>query len=198
MSETDVRPRPGGRSARVRQSVLDAALVVLGSEGADALTIAEVAARAGVHETSIYRRWGSRENVIIDALLSASQEFLPIPDTGSLRADLIEFATSLGAYLNGTLGNALASALAARSTDPSMDATRQRFWEARYALASPMITRAIERGEVPAATDPVLALEALVAPLHFRVLLTAEPTDEEFTTRLVDMLLDGLGSQPHT
>ena len=61
-----------------------------------------------------------------------------------------------------------------------------------------MITRAIERGEVPAATDPALALEALVAPLHFRVLITAEPTDEEFITRLVDMLLDGLGSQPHT
>lgn len=198
MSDTGVRRRPGGRSARVRESVLDAALVVLGSEGPDAVTVTEIAARAGVHGTSIYRRWGSRENVVIDALLSASQEFLPIPDTGSLRADLIAFANSLGAYLHGTLGNALASALAARSTDPSMDTTRQRFWEARYALASPMITRAIERGEAPATTDPALALEALVAPLHFRVLLTAEPTDEEFTTRLVDMLLDGLGSQPHT
>ena len=198
MSDTDVRRRPGGRSARVRESVIDAALVVLSSNGHDALTVSEVAARAGVHETSIYRRWGSRENLIIDALLSASQEFLPIPDTGSLRADLIAFANSLGAYLNGTLGNALASALAARSTDPAMDATRQRFWDARYALASPMITRAIERGEVPPTTDPALALEALVAPLHFRVLLTGEPTDEQFTTQLVDMLVDGLGAQPHT
>ena len=79
-----------------------------------------------------------------------------------------------------------------------MDTTRERFWEARYALASPIITRAIERGEAPAPTDPALALEALVAPLHFRALLTAEPIDEEFTTRLVDMLLDGLGSQPHS
>jgi hypothetical protein len=77
-----------------------------------------------------------------------------------------------------------------------MDATRERFWEARYALASQMITRAIERGELPATTDPLLVLEALVAPLHFRALLTAETTDEQFATRLVDMLLNGLGPQP--
>jgi AcrR family transcriptional regulator len=198
MSDTDVRRRPGGRSARVRQAVRDAALEVLSGEGADALTVGEVAARAGVHETSIYRRWGSRENVIIDALLSASQEFLPIPDTGSLRGDLIAFATSLGAYLDSALGNALVRALASHSTDPRMEATRERFWQARYALASPMITRAIERGEVSATTDPALALEALVAPLHFRTLLTGEPMDEEFTTGLVDMLLDGFGAQPHT
>src|ERR1700751_5486813 len=108
MSDTSVRRRPGGRWARGRESVLDAALVFLGSEGPHALTVSEVAARAGVHETSIYRRWGSREALIIDALLSASQEFLPIPDTGSLRADLIAFANSLGAYLNETVGNALA------------------------------------------------------------------------------------------
>ena len=198
MSDTDVRRRPGGRSARVRQSVLEAALEILGERGADTLTVTDLAARSGVHETSIYRRWGSRENVIIDALLSTSEEFLPIPDTGSLRADLIAFATSLGIYLNSTLGNALARALASCGADPSMEATRERFWAARYALASQMITRAIERGELPATTDPLLVLEALVAPLHFRALLTAETTDEQFATRLVDTLLNGLGPQPHT
>jgi AcrR family transcriptional regulator len=192
MNETGVRRRPGGRSARVQEAVRSVALDVLGEHGADALTISEIAARAGVHETSIYRRWGSRENVIIDALLSASQEFLPIPDTGSLRADLLAFATSVGTYLNSTLGSALIRALASRTTDPAIDDTRRRFWEARYALASPIITRAIERGEVPAPTDPRLALEALIAPLNFRALLTAEPNDEEFTTRLVDMLLRGI------
>ncbi len=56
-----------------------------------------------------------------------------------------------------------------------------------------MITRAIERGELTRDTDPQLALEALVAPIHFRALLTRQPTDEQFATRLVDMLLEGLG-----
>jgi AcrR family transcriptional regulator len=194
MSDTDVRRRPGGRSARVRQSVSEAALEVLAEQGADALTIGDVAARAGVHETSIYRRWGTRENLIIDALLSNSAQLLPIPDTGSLRPDLIGFATSLAAYLRSPLGGALARALASSSNDPATGEARERFWEGRYALASQMITRAVERGDLPQATDPQLALEALIGPLHFRALLTAQPIDQAFVARLVDVLLDGLSS----
>jgi AcrR family transcriptional regulator len=194
ISDTEVRRRPGGRSERVRRSVLDAALEILSEHGADALTVSALATRSGVHETSIYRRWGSRENVVIEALLSTSEELLPIPDTGSLRGDLIAFATSLGTYLGTALGSALVRTLAASATDPAMDETRQRFWETRRALAGEMVTRAIERGEIPATTDPSLALEALIGPLHFRALLTTEPNDEQFTTRLVDMLLDGIGA----
>jgi AcrR family transcriptional regulator len=188
MSDTEVRRRPGGRSARVRQAVLDATLELVGEQGADALAVSEIALRAGVHETSIYRRWGTREDVIIDALLSNSEQLLPIPDTGSLRSDLIAFAVSLDAYLNSALGGALVRALVSSGTD----AMREQFWEGRYALASQMITRAIQRGEVPASTDPQLALEALVGPIHFRTLLTREPADEQFATRLVDLLLEGL------
>jgi AcrR family transcriptional regulator len=192
MSDTDIRRRPGGRSARVRQAVLEATLAVLGEHGADGFTVSEVAARAGVHETSIYRRWGTRENVIIDALLSTSDELLPIPDTGSLRGDLIAFALSLIGYLDTALGGTLARALAACSADPATAAMRARFWEERHAMAGVMITRAIERGELPKTTDGLLALEGLVAPLHFRALMTGEPSDEQFATRLVDMLLHGL------
>jgi AcrR family transcriptional regulator len=188
MSDTDVRRRPGGRSARVRQAVLDATLELLGEQGADALAVSEIALRAGVHETSIYRRWGTREDVIIDALLSNSEQLLPIPDTGSLRSDLIAFAVSLDEYLNSTLGAALARALVSSGTE----AMRDQFWEGRYALASQMITRGIERGEVPASTDPQLALEALVGPIHFRALLTRQPTDQQYATRLAEMLLAGL------
>jgi AcrR family transcriptional regulator len=189
MNETEVRRRPGGRSARVRQAVLDATLELLGEQGADTLAVSDIALRAGVHETSIYRRWGTRDDVIIDALLSNSEQLLPIPDTGSLRSDLVAFAASLDAYLNSALGGALARALVSSGTG----AMREQFWEGRYALASQMIIRAIERGEVPPSTDPQLALEALVGPIHFRTLLTGQPADEPFATRLVEMLLEGLG-----
>ena len=192
MSDTKIRSRPGGRSARVRESVLDSALEILAARGADALTIGAVAAESGVHETTIYRRWGSREHVIVDALLSSSEEWLPIPDTGSLRDDLNAFATSLVSYLNSPLGSALVRALASSGSVPAADAARDRFWEGRYALASQMITRAIERGELPPTTDSLLALEALIGPLHFRVLLTNEAVDEQLAAQLVDVLLDGL------
>ncbi len=81
------RPRTGGRSARVRAAVLDATIALLRDEGND-FGIPQVAARSGVHETSIYRRWGSREALIVDAVRTHIGEEIPIPDTGTLRGDL--------------------------------------------------------------------------------------------------------------
>jgi AcrR family transcriptional regulator len=192
MTGSEARRRTGGRSARVRRSVLDAALEIIVEEGAEGLSVNGLAMRSGVHETSIYRRWGSRENVIVDALLSASQEFLAIPDTGSLQEDLSAFVRSLGSYLKTPLGIALLRMFASDGANPELNAGREQFWQARSALASQMIQRAAERNEVSASTDPQLVLEALVGPVYFRVLLTTEEIDDEFIAGLVDMLLDGL------
>src|SRR6476646_9810011 len=74
--EPPARPRPGGRSARVRAAVLDATIALLREEG-DAFGIPQVAARAGVHETSIYRRWGSREALIVEAVRAHIGEEVP-------------------------------------------------------------------------------------------------------------------------
>src|SRR5262249_1063329 len=83
------RKRLGGRSARVRSSVLQAAFTVLMKKGIDAFSIAEVAEKAGVHETSIYRRWGTKHALARDACLHRAEVSLAIPDTGSLRSDLV-------------------------------------------------------------------------------------------------------------
>src|ERR1700744_3952658 len=107
MLETSVHRRPGGRSARVREAVLEATLATLAEVGVEKLAIAEVARRADVHETSIYRRWKTRENLITDALLNYSEQHLPIPDTGSLRGDLTAFGAELATYLATPMGRAL-------------------------------------------------------------------------------------------
>ena len=187
-----VRRRTGGRSARVRGAVLQAALEAMAEHGLDGVTISEIARRAGVHATSIQRRWGSRENVALDAMLTYSQEKLPIPDTGSLRDDLIAFARSIAAYLDTPLGVALARTMAATDDDPALVANRARFWQARYETARVIVDRAIDRREVPAETDPELALELLVAPLHFRKLLIRQPIDDSLVEHMVDTLLHGL------
>ncbi len=192
MTEVAVRRRPGGRSARVRQSVLDATLALLGEGGLNGLTVADVAARAGVHETSIRRRWRTKENLICDALLNHSEQQLPIPDTGALREDLAAFAAELVAYLTTPLGTALLQAIAATGEDPALAEARTAFWQTRHELASAMIERAVARGELSAAVDSRLALEALIAPLHFRTLLTDEPLDEDLPRRLADLVLDGI------
>ena len=192
MSEAAVRSRPGGRSSRVRQSVLDATLTLLAERGVDKLTVADIAECAGVHETSIRRRWGTRENLICDALLDYSEVHLPIPDTGSLREDLATFASELATYLTTPLGRALLHAMAAIGADPALAETRTAFWQTRYELASAMIERAVARGELPATVDSRLALEALIAPLNFRTLLTDQPPDDDLPRRLADLVLDGL------
>jgi AcrR family transcriptional regulator len=192
MSEPQIRRRPGGRSARVRSAVLEATLDALSEHGADGLSVADVATRAGVHETSIYRRWGSRERLMIDALLSYSEHQLPIPDTGSLRQDLTVFATQLAAYLASPRGSTLLRALALATDDPSITEARDGFWQTRYELAKVMIERAVARDEIPDPADPRLALEILIAPLHFRTLLTSEPVDDTLLRRLVDLLIDGM------
>jgi AcrR family transcriptional regulator len=192
MPETAVRRRPGGRSARVRESVLDATLAVLAEGGVDKLTVADIAARAGVHETSIRRRWCTKENLICDAMLNYSEQNLPIPDTGSLREDLVAFASELAAYDTTPLGKALLHAMATAGDDPSLAEARSAFWRTRRELASAMIERAVARGELPDTVDSGLALDALLAPLHFRTLLTAEPLDDDLPRKLADLVLDGI------
>jgi AcrR family transcriptional regulator len=187
-----VRRRTGGRSARVRDAVLHATLQAMAEHGPDGVTISEIARLAGVHATSIQRRWGSRENVALDALLSYSQEKLPVPNTGTLRGDLIAFAGSIATYLDTPLGEALARTMATTEDDPTVAAGRAQFWQARYHTVRVIVDRASDRHEVAAGTDPELALELLVAPLHFRKLLTRQPIDDSLVEHIVDTLIRGL------
>jgi AcrR family transcriptional regulator len=190
--EQPVRRRTGGRSARVRTAVLQAALETAAEHGLAGVTISEIARRAGVHATSIQRRWGSRDNVVLDAMLTYSRENLPIPDTGSLRDDLVAFARSLASYLDTPLGEAVARAMVATDDDPELAAGRARFWLSRYEIARVMVDRAIGRGELAAGTDPALTLELLIAPVHFRKLLSRQTVDDGFVVQLVDAMLGGL------
>lgn len=187
MTNTEVRPRPGGRSARIRRAVYDAALSALENRQAHQVTIPEIAARAEVHPTSIYRRWGTVERLLVEAVLEQSEQHLPIPDTGQLRADLIQFVEELIRFADNPHAAALLRSMAATTEDdPEMEAIRLQFWESRMATASAMVTRAIARGEVANTTDARCLLELLIAPIHFRTLLSHEPLDEGLPTRLAD------------
>jgi AcrR family transcriptional regulator len=191
-----VRRRYGGRSARVRSAVLDATVEVLRDLGWGQFSLAEVASRAGVHETSIYRRWGTRERLVVEALLLAGDQHLPIPDTGSLHDDLVAFARELAQYLTTPLGAALAQALVAPVEDDlAMADARTQYFQARFQLASVIVNRAVLRGELPdgAMTDGAMALEMLCAPLHFRYLVSHQPIDNELVHRLADLMIQALG-----
>lgn len=191
MTETKAT-RPGGRAARVREAVLNAALDTLAEGGLTQFNVGTVARLAEVNETSIYRRWRTRENLITDALLSMSDELIPVPDTGSLREDLLAFATALHAFLNTARGRALAVAAVIPVLDEELSRAREQFWQARADQAAEMIRRAIARGEAPPGTPARLTVEAIVAPMHSRILLTTGPLDDDLPRHLVGLVLGGI------
>ncbi|MGW6696497.1 TetR/AcrR family transcriptional regulator [Nocardia sp. NPDC055049] len=199
MSEAEnIEPprRPGGRAAKVREAVHRAVLDAVEEHGVDKVGIPDISRRAGVRDSSIYRRWGTRENLVLDVMLSASERTLPLPDTGSLRGDLSFFATALIAYLDSPLGTGLARALAFISDSEDIARARNTFWETRYEANRAMVARAVERGELPAGTDTRTVVETLIAPIHFRHFLTRESMDERFVDQHVIRVIRALQSDP--
>jgi AcrR family transcriptional regulator len=183
--------RTGGRSARVRAAVLRATLDALLDSPAGELSIRDVAQRAGVHETSIYRRWGTRANLILDAVLSEIQAAVPAPDTGSLRGDLVALLASIAAFISTPVGRLLLR-LALRDDLPEDHAARERFWAERFTTGQRVLQRAQARGELRSGLDCRLIIETLIGALYVRLLLTREPVDDTVLAHLVDLVLAGI------
>ena len=188
--------RPGGRSARVRAAALAATLEELADAGYSALSLESVARRAGVHKTTLYRRWGTREALVLDAMLQRAQERVPIPDTGSLRADLLALARAAAAAATTPVGEAMVRAVAAAgSHDAALAAGNRRFWQERLTIDGEIVKRAVARGELPADTAREALIESVLGPIYFRLLVTGERPDAPFIERVVDLVVNG-AAQP--
>jgi AcrR family transcriptional regulator len=182
------------RGEHVRQTVLAAAFDELVANGFDGATVAGVAKRSGVHETTVYRRWATRENLFVAALLERSADAIPAPDTGSIKGDLLAILREVLAYVGSAAGTAILRA-ATLPVDHAYADVREGFWAHRLDALTPVVARGIERGELRAETDGRLLLEMLIAPIHGRLLLTGEPVGDELAERLVDLALNG--AVPH-
>ena len=187
-------PASHRRGEHVRRTVLAAAFDELAENGAGLATVAGVARRSGVHETTIYRRWVTKDKLFVEALLSRSAEEIPTPDTGSIRDDLLAVVRAVIAYVTSPVGLA-ALHVASLAADGQREA-RQAFWAGRINALRPVIERGISRGELRPDTNAGLLLETLIAPLHGRLLLTGEPIDAQLAERIVDLVLDGARRRP--
>ena len=170
-----------------------ATLAELAEGGYPSLTMEQVARRAGVNKTTLYRRWGTREELVLEAMLDRAAEHIPVPDTGSLREDLLELARRAAANAASPEVAAMAHAVAGEpGRDSRLAAANGRFWAERLALDGMIVERAIARGEVAAGTDPHVVVEAVIGPIHLRLLLTREPVDGPFVEAVVDLVVAGL------
>ncbi len=171
-----VVPRPGGRTGRIRRQVLDAVRAELVEHGYDALTVDTVATRAGVHRTTVYRRWRDTGGLLADVFDTAGDDAWQPPDTGSLVGDLLALNDEVLAALTERPPATLALIAASFRSE---DAARAlgRFWEDRYARCEPVVRRAVERGEVPSGTQARPLLISATAPLYHRLVLMRMPAE---------------------
>jgi len=183
------------RGEHVRQTVLAAAFEELAANGFDGATIAGVAKRSGVHETTVYRRWVTRENLFVAALLERSADAIPTPDTGSIRRDLLAIVRGIIGYVRSPAGKSVLRAATLPVDDAYADA-REAFWARRLDALSPVVARGVERGDLRADCDARLLLEMLIAPIHGRLLFTGGPIDDDLAERLVELMLNGATASP--
>ncbi|WP_247720765.1 TetR/AcrR family transcriptional regulator [Streptomyces sennicomposti] len=176
--------RPGGRTARVREAVLDAAGDVLAEAGFEGLDLADIARRAGVGKTTVYRRWGTPAGLAADLLEDMAAQSVPRARTGSLAEDLRANARLVVKTLTDPRQGRLFRALIAASLcDPQTAEALHRFYAVRVEEWAGCVTDAVGRGELPAGTDARAVVSAVSAPLYYSLLNTGEPLDEAAADR---------------
>ncbi|MGW6725447.1 TetR/AcrR family transcriptional regulator [Nocardia sp. NPDC055029] len=170
--------RPGGRTARVRESVLQVAGDLLADRGFAHLDLAEVAATAGVGKTTIYRRWRTPAGLVADLLVDMAEQSLPRTETGTLLDDLTANARLVAKTLaDRRQGNLFRAVIAAATCDEGTAAALHTFYDTRLTEWAPCVDAAVARGEAPAGTDARAVLSAVSAPLYYRLLASGDPID---------------------
>lgn len=177
MVDTAVR-RPGGRTARVREAALRATLQELLEQGYSGANLEVIARRSGVNKATLYRRWGGRDGLILDAVEWFGISQADVPDTGTFDEDLRLWAQSIQAMLTDEAAGALVRAVFAADPDATRP-LRRRFWHSRLNLVRPIVERAVARHEIPANTDVEEVIRHLGAPLYYRFLVLDEPVKPE-------------------
>lgn len=174
-------------------SVRDAVLSeIMNGTPVHAVSVAAVARLAGVHETSVYRRWKTRERMILDALTARSEASLVVPDHGSLREDLTDLMKQACDYLGSPVGRSLLQMSVVPTDNPAVVEARRLYFDTRLRAMAPVVERAITRGEVRPGIAAVDVLEPLFASIQLRVILTGRPITPDLPEKLVRVVVDGV------
>jgi AcrR family transcriptional regulator len=186
------RGRP--RSQEADRAILNATVELLADRGLAAMSIEEVAARAGVGKTTIYRRWPSKGLLALDAFVTSFREEQPLPDTGTLRGDLLSALTAwVRAVTQTPMGTMLSSLIAEAQHDPELrGAWRDRVIEPLRRQHRIMLERAVARDEIPASVDTEVVLDLFFGAAEHRLLLGHLPMTDAFIGTVVDVILGGI------
>lgn len=184
--------RPGAtadpRVARSRARILAATLDELADQGWTGLTIEGVAARAGVGKATIYRHFDDKPGLVAEAIDVHVQEH-PLPDTGSLRTDVLTILRDLVARSHRPSGSLFTVLLDAAERDAELAEHRHAFVRARRRPLLCALQAGIARGELPPTADCELLADLLTGALFYRRYVSRTPTDEHAVVAVVDAVL---------
>ncbi|GAA2168291.1 TetR/AcrR family transcriptional regulator [Actinomadura napierensis] len=194
MNDTTTNRAPGRpRSERAEKAIIEATLDLLAAEsGVAGVSIEAVAARAGVGKTTIYRRWPSKEALIVDALGAAKGE-LPRPSGASVREDLNEIARTFAAERKKRYSRCFWNVVGSAEKHPELYARyKQDVIEPRRAVIREVLRRGIETGELRADVDVEVGISMLTGSLSTKTPQDAFP--EGYAEAVVDSLMRGIGA----
>jgi AcrR family transcriptional regulator len=182
------RRRTGGRSARVMAAVADAVMSELTESGLGDFSIPKVAARSGVSSSSIYRRWLTKADLITFAAARHAEEAIPIPDLGSLRADLLRILEEVVEFVRQPASQAL-FAIAFGPSSAESESVQNALWRLRTQRHQAIFDRALARGEIAPGTDTGEIIERAIGPIYVRSFLSRRPVTPDFLERIVASVL---------
>lgn len=187
MTSTFPNSRPGGRAANVTARITQAAIDLLIEGGIEACTFANVADRAAVQRSTLYRRYDDRWAMIMEAIANRADTTMTATGEGTFANDLRDVLTKLGAALASPLGAAGMMAAANLRGEPDREKAR-RYWPTRLKQLDPMFDAAIDRGELPADIDREELFAFAAGPLYFRVFVTQQEPDPACIDAIVEAI----------
>jgi AcrR family transcriptional regulator len=201
LSVPPVAAEAGGRRRNedVHRAVLTATVALLDEPtvGLSRLTIEGVAFRAGVSKATIYRWWGGKTDLIVEAYLAKAARDVPVADTGSVRQDLVELLGRLAFALTKLgSGRTMADFVVEAHSNASFGDTFRETWLAsrRRAMAQ-VIARGQQRGEIRQGVQPTVIIDALYGAMYHRLLMSREMIDGDYVRDLVNTVIDGVAAR---
>jgi AcrR family transcriptional regulator len=170
---------------------MEAVLDEVALHGYADFSVERVAAHAGVNKTTLYRRWGGRDALISAAIHTGTPDIEPVPDTGSLRGDLLAFARTHLAYFGTSRAAAITRAMNA-TTAPALVEARRELYKHREARLRSVFARAVERGELQSPDAIDIAVTLLFGSLQHHSVLMGRRVTAQWLEQTTDVVMRGI------
>ncbi len=184
MSDSVAESRP-----RRAKEIHKATLSLLSDKGMHGITFEEVAKRAGVHRSTLYRWWPDKY-ALVNSAVRAGYQRLPLPDAGSIRNDLLAELAAIVPTVDSAAGRALTAATIEEQS-AELSGLTECFIDAQLERGQSIVTRAIERDEARADTVVVSLFHSLLGAIGLRVFLLCQAFEGTHAEHVVDVLLAG-------